>query len=120
MAQAALRNVDDEIDTRIVRRLMARPLRVVVDAAPPAPEVEPGVEIMPAAEVIETATATEISRLKAQMMVMKAVLGAERQEADRLRACLTQMNDPAPLTAEAQAVRDRWAALVDTLLHPPR
>jgi hypothetical protein len=52
--------------------------------------------------------------------VMKAVLGAERREADRLRTCITRMDESEPLTPEAQAVRDRWAALVDTLLHTPR
>ncbi|MCJ2033109.1 hypothetical protein [Methylobacterium sp. J-068] len=108
MTQAALRIVDDEFDTSIVRRLMARPLRVVAEVAPTGSEPE-------AASV----AATELSRLKAEVMVMKAVLGAERRESERLRACLTRMDDPETLSPEARAVRDRWAALVDLILQAP-
>ena len=118
MAQAALRIVDDEIDTSIVRRLMARPIRVVAEVAPAAPEPQP--ETMATPAFPESGAGAELSRLKAEIMVMKAVLGAERREAERLRACITRMDDAEPLTPEAQAVRDRWAALVDTLLNTPR
>lgn len=111
MAQAALQIADDEIDTRIVRRLMARPLRTVTAA--------PETEAVPA-QAAPGVPAPEMSRLQAEVMVLKAVLGAERREADRLRDCLTRIDDATPLTPEAQAVRDRWAALVDMLLHAPR
>ena len=115
MAQAALRIVDDEIDTSIVRRLMARPLRVVAEMTASVPDAEH----VPAVEPKADGSALEVSRLRAEVMVMKAVLGAERREADRLRTCITRMDESEPLTPEAQAVRDRWAALVDTLLHTP-
>ncbi|KQT81135.1 hypothetical protein ASG51_20955 [Methylobacterium sp. Leaf465] len=117
MAQAALRIVDDEIDTGLVRRLMARPLRAVPDVAAP-PEAPASAPVAIATTV--TAAAGEVSRLKAEVMVMKAVLGAERREAERLRACISRIDGAEPLSAEAQAVRDRWAALVDHLLNEPR
>lgn len=113
MAQAALRNVDEELDTSLVRRLMGRPLRVVA-------EPESTSEPTPVATVVQATAPGEVSRLRAEVMVMKAVLGAERREAERLRACLTRLDEPETLTAEARAVRDRWAALVDTLLDTPR
>ena len=116
MAQAALRIVDDEIDTRLVRRLMGRPLRVVAEPVSDVSDAEPTAS----PEVAKAVPAGEVSRLRAELMVMKAVLGAERREAERLRACLTRMDEAAPLTPEARAVRDRWAALVDTLLDAPR
>ena len=55
-------------------------------------------------------------QLESQIMVMKAVLRAERFENERLRACL-DMDGDAELGPEAQAVRERWADLVDRLLH---
>lgn len=132
MAQAALRIEDDAMDTSIVRRLMARPLRVVpapvlvlpesetiavrIESAPTQPAAAPA----PTVEVVGDRTATDLSRLKAEVMVMKAVLGAERRESERLRACLARMEDPETLSPEARAVRDRWAALVDLILDTPR
>ena len=110
MAQAALR-ADTDLDTGLVRRLMARPLRVVPDPDLTHRQPEP---------VAAAAPSADVTRLKAEVMVMKAVLGAERQESERLRACLGRVEDPAPLGPEAQAVRDRWATLVDQLLHLPR
>lgn len=110
MAQAALR-ADAEIDTGLIRRLMARPLRATPD---------PGVAPRPSEPMVPAAPAADVNRLRAEVMVMKAVLGAERKEAERLRACLGRVEDPAPLSPEAQAVRDRWAALVDQLLNGPR
>lgn len=116
MAQAALR-IADEFDTALVRRLMARPLRVV-----PQGEIVPlhPAPAAAAAAAPEAVPSADVSRLKAEVMVMKAVLGAERRESERLRECLSRVEDPAPLGPEAQAVRDRWAALVDQLLHTPR
>lgn len=113
MAQAALRIVDEELDTSLVRRLMGRPLRVVAE---PESTSEPA----SVAAVEQAAMPGEVSRLRAEVMVMKAVLGAERREAERLRACLTRLDEPETLTPEARVVRDRWAALVDTLLDTPR
>lgn len=113
MAQAALRIVDEELDTSLVRRLMGRPLRVVAE-----PESTSGPA--PVTAVVQEAAPGEVSRLRAEVMVMKAVLDAERREAERLRACLTRLDAPETLTPEARAVRDRWAALVETLLDTPR
>jgi hypothetical protein len=117
MAQAALRIVDDEIDTGLVRRLMARPLRAAPDA-PMTPEAPTAASV--AIAPTGTSAAGEVSRLKAEVMVMKAVLGAERRESDRLRACISRIDGAELLSPEAQAVRDRWAALVDHLLNEPR
>ena len=117
MAQSALRVADDEIDTGLVRRLMARPLRAAPDARPvPNAPTDAPVAIAP----IGASPTGEVSRLKAEVMVMKAVLGAERREADRLGACISRIDGAEPLSPEAQAVRDRWAALVDHLLNEPR
>jgi hypothetical protein len=113
MAQAALRIADDEIDTSIVRRLMARPLHVVPAPVPVSEEPAP----VPARP---DQTNAEVSRLRAEIQVMKAVLGAERRETERLRDCLTRMEVPETLTPEARIVRDRWAALVDMILDGPR
>ncbi|MGU3359816.1 hypothetical protein ACLBWX_05725 [Methylobacterium sp. M6A4_1b] len=118
MAQAALRIVDDEIDTGLVRRLMARPLRAAPEPTPIVPEAQ--VRPVPVTEAMPVSASGEVSRLKAEVMVMKAVLGAERRESERLRACISRIDGAEPLTPEAQAVRDRWAALVDHLLNEPR
>jgi hypothetical protein len=118
MAQAALRITDDEIDTGLVRRLMARPLRAAPEPAPAVPQVP--VRAPTPLEAPPAAASGEVSRLRAEVMVMKAVLGAERREAERLRACISRIDGAEPLTPEAKAVRDRWAALVDHLLNELR
>ena len=115
MGEAALRN-DAGFDTSIVRRLMARPLRLVET---PIAEIVPLHAAGPVTESVEPAgPPADVARLKAQLQVMKAVLRSERDESAHLRACIaTIAESDAPLTPEAQAVRDRWAALVDQLLH---
>ncbi|WP_019905337.1 hypothetical protein [Methylobacterium sp. 77] len=125
MAEAALRLGDDfglgeGFDTAIVRRLIARPVRI--DTAPnradPAPVAR---SIDPQADVIEdTAPSMDVARLRSEIMVMKAVLRAEREETATIRASVERLAGPAPLSPEACAVRDRWAALVDQLLDGPR
>ncbi|NEU11573.1 hypothetical protein G3T14_05455 [Methylobacterium sp. BTF04] len=110
MAQAALQATED-FDSTLVRRLMARPLRVVREA-----DIVPLHQPAP----VDAKLGVDVSRLQAEVMVMKAVLGAERRETERLRQCLSRVEEPAPLGPEAQAVRDRWAALVHELLHMPR
>ncbi|MCJ2080830.1 hypothetical protein MKK49_06020 [Methylobacterium sp. J-090] len=118
MGEAALRN-DASFDTSIVRRLMARPLRLVET---PMAEIVPLRAATPSTESVEPAEASaDVARLKAQLQVMKAVLRSERDETAHLRARIaTIAESDAPLTPEAQAVRDRWAALVDQLLHSAR
>ncbi|GJE43327.1 hypothetical protein [Methylobacterium soli] len=116
MAELA-RRVRDGSGSDVVRRLIARPIRIdFTRPSAPAPDFE--------AEALEDEAepeAADLARLRAEMLVMKAVLQAERQESAALRA---QVHDIAAadeaLTPESRAVRDRWAALVDTLLHAPR
>ncbi|KQP36485.1 hypothetical protein [Methylobacterium sp. Leaf100] len=115
MAEAALRT-DEGFDSTIVRRLMARPLRLVETPMAEVVTLHPGA----AAPENRAQASEEVARLKAQLLVMKAVLRSERDEAAHLRACIATIADPEPLTPEAQAVRDRWAALVDQLLHTAR
>ncbi|MCC0806709.1 hypothetical protein FPV16_10815 [Methylobacterium sp. W2] len=121
MAEAALRLSDEfghgeDFGSDIVKRLMARPIRTSptpkrVDIAPVALPVEPRAEV-----IEETAPSDDLARLRSEIMVMKAVLRAEREEAANVRASIERLAGPAPLSPEACAVRDRWAALVDQLL----
>ena len=115
MAEAALRT-DEGFDSNIVRRLMARPLRLVETPMADIVALRPGAT----ASELPAQASEEVARLKAQLLVMKAVLRSERDESAHLRACIATIADPEPLTPEAQAVRDRWAALVDQLLHAAR
>ena len=114
MAEMA-RRVRDGGGSDVVRRLIARPIRIDF-TRPSAPA--PVFEAEPAEDEAEPEGA-DLARLRAEMLVMKAVLQAERQESAHLRA---QVHSVAveTLTPEARAVRDRWAALVDSLLHAPR
>ena len=59
--------------------------------------------------------ADEIARLETELQVMKAVLRAQRQEVESLRAQRQLLTDSAP-TDDVRATRERWAALVDSLL----
>ncbi len=61
-----------------------------------------------------------VERLHAEMAVMKAILMAERAEAASLRARIAEHAEPEPIGAEARATRERWAAMVDRLLMSPR
>ena len=61
-----------------------------------------------------------VERLQAEMAVMKAILTAERAEAAALRARIQLHDEPEPIGAEARAVRDRWAGMVDRLLTSQR
>ena len=121
MAEAALRLGDEfglggDFGSDIVRRLMARPIRT--GTAPKRADIAPAA--LPAeawAEVAEEAAPSDdLARLRSEIMVMKAVLRAEREEAASIRASVERLAGPAPLSPEACAVRDRWAALVDQLL----
>lgn len=116
MAEAALR-VRKDFNNDLVRRLMARPIRV--DAPD---EVSPRNDAAGAGadeDSPETDESADLARLRAEMRVMKAVLSAERGETAHLRARIAQMAETEPVSPEAQAVRDRWAALVDRLLDAP-
>lgn len=121
MAEAALR-IGRDFDTDVVRRLMSRPIRVRPEtrvAPPVSPAREPAPE--PAAPPDEAAGPSEdVARLRSEVLVMKAVLRAEREETANLRASIERFAGPAPMSEEARAVRDRWAALVDQILDAPR
>ena len=106
----------------VVRRLIARPIRTRVAQSrepvrndPPA-QAEP--QPQPSAEA--AAPAAEPGRSDAEFLILKAVLQSERRENASLRACLGFDAEDAARGEEARAMRDRWAALVDRLLHEPR
>lgn len=125
MAEAALRLGNDfghgeDFGSDIVRRLMARPIRAGApqkraDVSPVALPAEPPVET-----VEEIPLDADLARLRSEILVMKAVLRAERAESASIRASVERLAGPEPLSPEARAVRDRWAALVDKLLDGPR
>lgn len=125
MAEAALRLGNDfghgeDFGSDIVRRLMDRPIRVGAtqkraDVSPVALPAEPPVET-----VEEIPLDADLARLRSEILVMKAVLRAERAESASIRASVERLAGPEPLSPEARAVRDRWAALVDKLLDGPR
>lgn len=122
MAQAA-RQEKAETGSDIVRRLVARPLRVSVWDAQDTATV---IALVPAVsedddqdEPDEVSTA-DLVRLKTEVTLMKAVLKAERSENASLRALIEKVDDPATSTDDARLVRDRWAILVDQLLRQRR
>ncbi|OHV18247.1 hypothetical protein BK022_00780 [Methylorubrum extorquens] len=60
----------------------------------------------------------DLARLRLEVAVMKAALAAERRESEALRTSLG-LADAETLSDEARAVRARWAALVERLIHNP-
>ncbi|MEE7458127.1 hypothetical protein MPAR168_17240 [Methylorubrum populi] len=96
-----------------MRRLMTRPIQAQLSgAAQPHLTV---VQAPPAADEPEEA-ADDLARLRLEVMMMKAALAAERRESEALRASLG-LSEPETLGEEARAVRERWAALVERLIH---
>lgn len=120
-----------------MRRLMTRPIHahlagaaqprsVVADAAADAPveaAAESPIEISkeaPAPVPAEAAAGeADLARLRLEVAMMKAALAAERRESEALRSSLG-LAEAETLGEEAQAVRARWAALVERLIHDPR
>lgn len=130
MAEAA-RRYQQAGGSDLVRRLMARPVRLEQQARTRLPV--PG-QALPGQAVHGQAVqdprvsgaalddlsedfdeADEIARLETELQVMKAVLRAQRQEVESLRAQRQLLTDSAP-TDDVRATRERWAALVDSLL----
>lgn len=105
-----------------VRRLIARPIRnrvaQALETQPAAPPVQAEPPVRQSAEA-ENAV-TNPNRDDAELMILKAVLKSERRENANLRARLGLDTVDESLSEEARAMRDRWAALVDKLLHEPR
>jgi hypothetical protein len=121
MAEAA-RRYQQAGGADLVRRLMARPVRLEQQARTrlPLPGRAPGLADGYAADQAEALSvdaeeADEIVRLETELQVMKAVLRAQRQEVESLRAQRQLLTESAP-SDDVRATRERWAALVDTLL----
>ena len=107
MAEAA-RRYQQTGGTDLVRRLMARPVRLEqqVRTRPP---------LAARADAEGDAEPDEVDRLEIELQVMKAVLRAQRREVESLRA-ESNAAGKAVGTAKVRATRERWASLVDTLL----
>lgn len=130
MAEAA-RRYQQAGSSDLVRRLIARPVRLEQQARTRLPV--PG-QALPGQAVHGQALqdprvsgaalddlsedfdeADEIARLETELQVMKAVLRAQRQEVEALRAQRQLLTESAA-SDDVRATRERWASLVDTLL----
>ncbi|TXM97477.1 hypothetical protein FV242_31435 [Methylobacterium sp. WL64] len=130
MAEAA-RRYQQAGSSDLVRRLIARPVRLEQQARTRLPV--PG-QALPGQAVHGQAVqdprvsgaalddlsedfdeADEIARLETELQVMKAVLRAQRQEVEALRAQRQLLTESAA-SDDVRATRERWASLVDTLL----
>ena len=127
MAEAA-RRYQQAGSSDLLRRLMARPVRLDPQArtrlplpgrdlpghdlhrADP-PENEPDEDHFDDSE-----EADAIVRLETELQVMKAVLRAQRQEVESLRAQRQLLTESAA-SDDVRATRERWAALVERLIH---
>nr|WP_318288096.1 hypothetical protein [Methylobacterium sp. CLZ] len=117
---------------------MTRPIHahLAVAAQPRLVPVEPPAEVVEEnpADAVAPATAdtdvdllapseadageADLTRLRLEVAMMKAALAAERRESEALRSSLGLV-DAETLSEEARAVRARWAALVERLIHDP-
>ncbi|MHC2106823.1 MULTISPECIES: hypothetical protein [unclassified Methylobacterium] len=125
MAEAA-RRYQQAGSSDLVRRLIARPVRLEQQARTRLPV--PG-QALPGQAVQDPRVsgaalddlsedfdeADEIARLETELQVMKAVLRAQRQEVEALRAQRQLLTESAA-SDDVRATRERWASLVDTLL----
>ena len=118
MAEAA-RRYQQAGSSDLVRRLMARPVRLEQQARTrlPLPGQDSHVSGAPAYDDLfeDPDEADEIARLETELQVMKAVLRAQRQEVESLRAQRQLLTESAA-SDDVRATRERWASLVDTLL----
>ncbi|MCJ2016095.1 MULTISPECIES: hypothetical protein [unclassified Methylobacterium] len=123
MAEAA-RRYQQAGSSDLLRRLMARPVRLDQQARIRLPL--PGQDRHHAAAPVDEHAGEPdedlfdesddaITRLETELQVMKAVLRAQRQEVESLRAQRQVLTDSAP-SDDVRATRERWAALVDSLL----
>ncbi|BAU90745.1 hypothetical protein MPPM_2140 [Methylorubrum populi] len=113
-----------------MRRLMTRPIhahlagtvppRALVAEVPSDIATDAHADAPMAAPALpnsETGSAdADLARLRLEVAVMKAALAAERRESEALRSSLGLV-DAETLGEEARAVRARWAALVERLIH---
>ncbi|MCJ2135235.1 hypothetical protein MKK69_14430 [Methylobacterium sp. J-026] len=121
MAEAA-RRYQQAGSSDLVRRLMARPVRLEQQARTrlPRPGRDPRPAEAAADDLLDDLSndldeADEIVRLETELQVVKAVLRAQRQEVESLRAQRQLLTESAS-TDDVRATRERWAALVDSLL----
>ncbi|MBE7249612.1 MAG: hypothetical protein INR63_32150 [Actinomycetospora chiangmaiensis] len=121
MAEAA-RRYQQAGSSDLLRRLMARPVRLDPQARTRLPL--PGHELHRADQLAgepdedlfdDSDEADAIVRLETELQVMKAVLRAQRQEVESLRAQRQLLTESAA-SDDVRATRERWAALVDSLL----
>lgn len=108
MAEAA-RRFQPTGSPDLVRRMIARPVRLAHQARTRLFEHE--TTSGSSAGRAEAA----IARLEAELSVMKAVARVQRQEIESLRAQRRLLTESAP-DDDVRATRERWAALVDSLL----
>ena len=117
MAEAA-RRYQQAGSSDLVRRLMARPVRLEQQARIRLPLAgrDPRLSDTAGEDLADDRDeAEEITRLETELHVVKAVLRAQRQEVEALRAQRQLLTESAP-DDDVRATRERWAALVDTLL----
>ena len=117
MAEAA-RRYQQAGSSDLVSRLIARPVRLEQQARTrlPLPGQEARGPSVPQDDLLaESDEADEIARLETELQVMKAVLRAQRQEVEALRAQRQLLTESAA-SDDVRATRERWASLVDTLL----
>jgi hypothetical protein len=107
MAEAA-RRFQPTGSPDVVRRLMARPVRLAYQARTRLPSDH---ETAPAPCRAEAVAA----KLEVELSVMKAVVRVQRREIEALRAQRQLLIECAP-DEEVRATRERWAALVDGLI----
>ena len=111
MAEAA-RRFQPAGSPDLVRRMIARPVRLAHQARTRLPEREAAPVVAAPSMVLAEDT---ISRLEAELGVMKAVVRVQRQEIDSLRAQRRLLTESSP-DDDVRATRERWAELVDSLL----
>ncbi|MEH3118618.1 MAG: hypothetical protein PGN25_13755 [Methylorubrum populi] len=101
-----------------MRRLMMRPLQTHLAGSLPPRAIEAEADDPPPSEPEADAASADLARLRLEVAMMKAALAAERRESEALRAGLG-LAEAETLGEEARAVRTRWAALVERLIHDP-
>lgn len=109
MAEAA-RRYQQTGGADLVRRLMARSVRLERQVRTRLPvtahaDFETDADAEPGA----------VGRLEVELLVMKAVLRAQRLEVESLRAQRQVLSESAD-SDDVRATRERWASLVDSLL----
>ncbi len=87
------------------------------DAVAPAP-ADPDVVLLAPSQPEAAGGGAGLTRLRLEVAMMKAALAAERRESEALRSSLGLV-EADTLSEEARAVRARWAALVERLIHDP-